>query len=94
MFVGSFNLDPRSAQLNTEMGLTVDSETMARELVEGINRDLQATTYRLALSADGALQWREATPEGEQVHTSEPKASLWRRLGVQVLSWLPIEGLL
>ncbi len=94
VFVGSFNLDPRSAQLNTEMGLTVDSDTMARELVEGINRDLQATTYRLALSADGALEWRETSPEGEQVHTSEPKASLWRRLGVQVLSWLPIEGLL
>jgi putative cardiolipin synthase len=94
VFVGSFNLDPRSAQLNTEMGLTVDSETLAADLVDGINHDLQATTFRLALSADGSVQWQESTADGEQVHTSEPKASLLRKVGAQVLSWLPIEELL
>ena len=94
VFVGSFNLDPRSAQLNTEMGLTVDSAVMAKELVDGLDRELLATTYRLALTEDGALQWVETTAEGEQVHTTEPKASWLRRVGAEVLSWLPIEDLL
>lgn len=94
VFVGSFNLDPRSAYLNTEIGLTVDSEAMARVLAEGIDRDLAATTYRVSLAPDGALQWEEAGPGGVQVHTREPKAGLWRRVGVRVLSWLPVEGML
>lgn len=94
VFVGSFNLDPRSAYLNAEIGLTVDSAALARTLTGGIDRDLAATTYRLTLAADGALQWEEAAAGGTLVHRSEPKASLLRRLGAQVLSWLPIEGLL
>jgi putative cardiolipin synthase len=94
VFVGSFNLDPRSAYLNAEMGLTADSEALARTLTEGLDRDLAATTYRLTLAADGALQWIETGASGEQVHVSEPKASLLRRMGARVLSWLPIEGLL
>ena len=94
VFVGSFNLDPRSAYLNAEMGLTVDSEALARTLTEGLDRDLPATTYRLTLAADGALQWIETGAAGEQVHSSEPKASLLRRVGARVLSWLPIEGML
>ena len=94
VFVGSFNLDPRSAYLNAEIGLTVDSAALARTLTTGIDRDLAATTYRLTLAADGALQWEEAGAGGAVVHRSDPKASLLRRVGAQVLSWLPIEGLL
>ena len=94
VFVGSFNLDPRSAYLNAEMGLTVDSEALARTLTEGLDRDLPATTYRLTLAADGELQWIETGASGEQVHVSEPKASFLRRVGAGVLSWLPIEGML
>jgi putative cardiolipin synthase len=94
VFIGSFNLDPRSAQLNTEMGLTVDSEALAQELIKGIDTDLQTTTYRLRLSTNGNVQWVEAGAQGEQVYTTEPKAGLLRRMGARVLSWLPIEGLL
>jgi phosphatidylserine/phosphatidylglycerophosphate/cardiolipin synthase-like enzyme len=41
--VGSFNLDQRSALLNTEMGLTVDSATITGELAQALERDLPAT---------------------------------------------------
>ena len=34
IFVGSFNFDQRSARLNTEMGLVIDSPTFARQLAE------------------------------------------------------------
>lgn len=94
LFVGSFNLDPRSAHLNTEMGLAVDSEALTRALADGIERDLEGATYRLKVSEDGALQWVETGPQGQTVHASEPEAGLLRRAGARVLSWLPIEGLL
>lgn len=94
VFVGSFNLDPRSAYLNTEMGLAVDSEALARTVSEGLDRDLPATTYRVTLAADGSLQWVEAGAGGAQVYDAEPKASLLLRVGARLLSWFPIEGLL
>lgn len=95
LFVGSFNLDPRSARLNTEMGLTVDSPVLTRALAEAITRDMTAATWRVSLSREGTLQWLETRADGtQQVHEREPGAPLLRRLGARVLSWLPIDGLL
>ncbi|WP_440110569.1 phospholipase D family protein [Acidovorax sp. BL-A-41-H1] len=94
LFVGSFNLDPRSTYLNTEMGLIVDNEAMARSLAEGIDRELPDTSYRVTLASDGSLQWTERDASGERVYASEPKTGLLRRVGARVLSWLPIEGML
>jgi len=94
LFVGSFNLDPRSAVLNTEMGLTVDDATITLELAHALERDLPMGAWRVVLGADGELQWVEESAEGRRVLTGEPGSSLARRLGAKLLSWLPIEGLL
>jgi putative cardiolipin synthase len=40
VYIGTFNLDPRSANLNTEVGLLVDSEELARQLTASIERDI------------------------------------------------------
>ncbi|AOS46470.1 Putative cardiolipin synthase YbhO [Lacunisphaera limnophila] len=40
-FVGSYNLDPRSENLNCEAGLLVEDEALARALRDEIDRDLQ-----------------------------------------------------
>ncbi|MFN8896240.1 MAG: phospholipase D-like domain-containing protein, partial [Betaproteobacteria bacterium] len=94
LFVGSFNLDPRSADLNTEMGLAIASPELHRALAASIERDLLAATYRLSLAADGRLLWEEQTAAGPVVHEAEPGAGLLRRVGARILSWLPIEDLL
>ena len=41
IFIGTFNLDPRSANLNTEVGVLIDSEELARQLTKNIERDLR-----------------------------------------------------
>jgi putative cardiolipin synthase len=41
-FVGSYNLDPRSESLNTEVGLLVEDDAFARELQADIERDMRA----------------------------------------------------
>lgn len=94
LFVGSFNLDQRSALLNTEMGLTVDSATITGELAQALERDLPAAAWRVVLGSDGALAWVEQGADGTRTLTGEPGAGLARRLGAKVLSWLPLEGLL
>ncbi len=39
-FIGSYNLDPRSASLNTEVGLIIEDEAFAQRLREEIRRDI------------------------------------------------------
>jgi phosphatidylserine/phosphatidylglycerophosphate/cardiolipin synthase-like enzyme len=40
VFIGTFNLDPRSANLNTEVGVLTDSIDLARQLTQTIERDI------------------------------------------------------
>jgi cardiolipin synthase C len=37
-WIGSFNIDPRSVNLNTEVALIIDDETVAREITQDIER--------------------------------------------------------
>lgn len=40
VFIGTFNLDPRSANLNTEVGVLVESRNLARQVTRSIERDM------------------------------------------------------
>jgi putative cardiolipin synthase len=40
VFVGSFNLDPRSANLNTEVGLLIRDKEVARKVEDAIRKDM------------------------------------------------------
>jgi putative cardiolipin synthase len=93
VFVGSLNLDPRSVDLNTELGLVVESEELAQAVAAGFERGISSElSWRVSLDADGDLVW-DSTDAGVPVHhTSEPDASCWRRFCVWFLGWLPIES--
>ncbi len=95
IFVGSFNFDPRSALLNTELGLVIDSPVLARGLGEIFDQGVPLAAYEVRLAPDGqSLQWIERTATGEKVYDTEPETSAMRRLGVGVLSVMPIDWLL
>ena len=95
IFVGSYNLDPRSARLNTEMGVVIDSAPLARRLSEAFDTVIPDNAYEVRVAAGGkGLEWRERTGAVEVVHTSEPQAGLLKRLWIEFLSLLPIEWLL
>ena len=42
IFIGTFNLDPRSANLNTEVGVLIENQELARQLNESIERDIRS----------------------------------------------------
>ena len=94
IFVGSFNFDPRSAHLNTEMGLVIDSPALAARLAKLFDDAVPKLAYEVRLAADGDVEWIERTPTGETRHAIEPATGFFRRAMVRVLSILPIEWLL
>ncbi len=93
-FVGSFNFDPRSARLNTELGLVIESERLATAVSESLERQIPIYTYRVQLGASGSLEWLEQINGHEELHQTEPGSSRLRRGLVKLLSWLPIDWLL
>ncbi len=94
VFVGSFNFDPRSAELNTEMGFVIESTRMAESLAAIFDEEIPLGAYQLRLSKSNGMEWLERGSSGTVEHRSEPGATLWKRFGLSVLSALPIEPLL
>ncbi|GGG26903.1 phospholipase D family protein [Caldovatus sediminis] len=93
VFVGSFNLDPRSAALNTEMGAFVSHPALAAELRAEHDRLADPSrSWRVSLEG-GRLTWTGTGAGGRlQVLRHEPGASLRRRLVAGLVRWLPIES--
>ncbi|MDV5167812.1 phospholipase D family protein [Photobacterium rosenbergii] len=90
LFVGSFNFDPRSAYLNTEMGVLIESEEFGEIIYREIDRNLRKNTYRLALSEDNELEWHNDLSGTSK--RSEPDASIWLRFSAWLAGILPIEN--
>ena len=94
IFVGSFNFDPRSAHLNTEMGLLLDSAALAGRLAGAFDEDMQRVAYEVRLTSSGDLEWLERGAAGETRHADEPGTGPLRHAWIWFLSLLPIEWLL
>jgi putative cardiolipin synthase len=89
LFVGSFNLNPRSTYLNTELVLIVHDAELARQAAATIETFLeQESSWRLALDARGRVVWQDAAEAGDRL-TTDPGTSAWRRLGADLLGLLP-----
>src|SRR5450830_224528 len=95
IFVGSFNFDPRSIELNTEMGLVIDSPALASQLGLAMRTTIPQRAYQVLLGDDGALYWIARDASGTTTrYDTQPGASVWKRMGVAILSVLPIDWLL
>lgn len=94
IFVGSFNLDPRSARLNTEMGVVLSSPALAERLSRIFDGGILRDAYEVRLAPDGTLQWLDRAPDGETVHASEPGSTGWKRFEAGFMSLLPVEWML
>ncbi|WP_235971570.1 phospholipase D family protein [Palleronia pontilimi] len=92
-FIGSFNFDPRSAALNSEMGVLIDSPKLASRITAAL--DAPELTYSLELTRDEKIVWRATDADGS-VHEfqTEPMTTFHARALVWLGSWLPIEWIL
>lgn len=103
VFVGSMNLDPRSVNLNTEIGTVIDSEAMAGQASEQFQQLLPNYAWRLELQTEegwfgetSQLVWLDSRQSPPTVVSEgrEPEAGLWRRFQAWFIGLLPVESLL
>jgi putative cardiolipin synthase len=92
LFIGSFNWDPRSAYINTELGVILESPELASDAVDRTYHRLPKVTYRVILTEQGDLAWVESTDDEPIIYTKEPKTSWGRRFKVFLYGILPIKG--
>ncbi|MBV1905184.1 MAG: phospholipase D family protein [Pseudomonadales bacterium] len=78
IFIGTFNLDPRSANLNTEVGVLIESKTLAHQLTESIERDVRTEN-----------SWQTTIK-----YTPDNEVSCSKRILLSLIKLLPIESIL
>ena len=89
IFVGSFNFDPRSAMINTEMGIMFHNAIFADAIVTGVEKGLPEAAYTLAVE-DGELVWLDEA-DGLTVY-AEPGAGFWRKFMADLIALFPFES--
>jgi len=95
--IGSFNVDPRSIALNTEIVILVKSNDLAAQVLQYMEEGTRpANSYRVILETDAdtraeRLVWITEN-DGEEIrYYSEPEVGVWRRFSTWFMGLLPIE---
>lgn len=89
IFVGSFNLDPRSVYLNTEMGILFSNQEFVKDIAQNLHTVLQQNCYQLKLDQEQQVYWFDLA--NKTTINSEPDASIWRKIAAWFFELLPIE---
>ena len=94
VFIGSYNVDPRSANINTEMGVIINDDELARQLHGALSNDLLNQAYEVKLLDNGRLEWHTMEDGKEVIYDSEPRVDMSDHIWLTIMSWLPIDWLL
>jgi phosphatidylserine/phosphatidylglycerophosphate/cardiolipin synthase-like enzyme len=91
--VGSMNLDPRSASINTEIGVRVVSPVLADMVFEAFKVDQLAGVYQVKLREHNlGVRWVAIDGAATDERDIDPDTSLWQRMRLLVLSWFVPES--
>ncbi len=92
VYVGSFNVTPRSVFLNSEAALIVHSPQLAARIAQDIEESMGLdNSWRVRINGQGSLEWVGRAGDREQLQTTEPETTLWQRMKSGVLSKLPLD---
>ncbi|MDO4897099.1 MAG: phospholipase D family protein [Moraxella sp.] len=100
VFIGSYNIDPRSANTNSELGVVIDDATLAWHFHHALNNldtpnpTLLQQAYKVELDDKQRLRWRTLENGQEVIYRKEPNMTWLQKSNVALLSILPIDGLL
>lgn len=92
VFIGSFNFDPRSANLNTESGLLIDSAFLGEYFGGNFDAEVASQAWEVYLDERDRLRWRGLEGGREVVYQSEPLATFWQRFVAAFTRILPVRG--
>lgn len=102
-FIGSYNIDPRSANINTELGVVIFDKSLANAIHQAFDNDILNISYRVGVN-HARLTWQTHLDEAIEppkksmmakdsqitTLTTEPSISWVNRLFLQVFAKLPI----
>ena len=93
VLIGSFNLDPRSAVINTEASLYIESQALAERLTAYMATGVvPANSYRVFIDRYSSIIW-ETVMDGHTVrYRDEPGTGFRRRFVANLLKLLPIDS--
>jgi cardiolipin synthase C len=87
VLVGSMNLDPRSSNINTEIGVRVVSPELAELVFAGFKVGTLAGVYQVKLRPGGhGVRWVATDGDRTEELDVDPDTSLWQRLRLLLLS--------
>jgi putative cardiolipin synthase len=91
-FIGSFNFDPRSANINTELGVIIRSPDIAVEVANMVETNLASKAFEVFLDENGDVRWRGTENGKEIVLDKEPQTTWGQRFMAGFYRILPIRG--
>jgi putative cardiolipin synthase len=92
VFIGSFNLDSRSAAINTEAGLYVESPEIARQVIEYMDEGVAPdNSYRVLVDDNGKLRWIINVGDERVDYSTDPKSTWLQRFLAALIRLLPVQ---
>lgn len=103
-FIGSFNFDQRSANINSEVGVIYDVPEMSMLIAKSLfDESVIESAYKVKIAKQhidtddiqiekGEIYWIETKDGKEVIHETEPETGFWRRFGQGLFSIMPIES--
>jgi putative cardiolipin synthase len=92
LFIGSFNWNQRSLNIDTELGVIIHSPELATSLAERVTALLPDRTFEVSLNEKGKLRWKGLENGQEVILTKEPQSGYWRRFNAGFLRMMPIKS--
>jgi putative cardiolipin synthase len=93
VFIGSFNLDPRSANINSEAGIYVESPELARQVIEYMEEGVAPeNAFRVLLDDNGDLRWVIEKDGVSLDYEKDPNSRWYERWLAGIIRLLPVEG--
>jgi len=93
VLVGSMNLDPRSSNINTEIGMMVRSPELATMVIGAFKVDSMNGVYQVKLKPDGAgVRWTAVDGESQEELDIDPDTNVWQRIRLMLIYLLVPEG--
>lgn len=94
VFIGSMNFDQRSMHLNTEIGLIIDSEVLAKQIADRFEAmTAPENAYRLEIDTEkpSRLTWTTVENGAAARYEQEPARTPWQRIEVEALTLIPMD---
>ena len=92
VFIGSFNLDPRSAAINTEAGIYVQSPELAGQVVDFMEEGVAPeNAFRVLLDDNSDLRWVIEKDGVRLDYDTDPNSRWYQRWIARLIALMPID---